>query len=48
MPLGAAGKSVFDVRVAETQATGLLLFDMTRVYAKESLIRRDSLGSVVV
>lgn len=35
-PLGAAGKSVFDVRVAETQATGLLLFDMARVYAKES------------
>lgn len=45
-PLGAAGKSVFDVRVAETQATGLFLFDMARIYASESLFRRGSLGEL--
>lgn len=41
---GADGKSVFDV----TQSTGLLLFDMACVYAKESFIRRGFLGSKVV
>lgn len=47
-PRGPAGPSVFDVRVAENQATGLLLFDIARVNAKESFIRRGSLGSSVV
>lgn len=36
-PLGVAGKSLFDVRVPEAQATGLLLSDNRRVYAKESV-----------